>query len=97
MKFHSHQAWIGGLGCLLVLAAGAALGQTTGGASKPLPHLFRISSDAAGDTHIEEIKLSDKKRAQIPGVVVDFHLAMKPPAGRAAAANCAIRRRMNSR
>ena len=85
MKFHSHQAWSAGLGCLLVLAAGAALGQTTGGASKPLPHLFRIWSDSAGDTHIEEIKLSDKKRAKIPGVLVDFHLAVKPPDGRAAA------------
>jgi hypothetical protein len=85
MKLHTKQAWIGGFGCLLVLAAGAAVGQNIGGASKPLPHLFRIWSDSAGDTHIEEIKLSDKKRAKIPGVLVDFHLALKPPDGRAAA------------
>jgi hypothetical protein len=79
MKLHANKAWIGGLGCLLVLAAGAAVGQNIGGASKPLPHLFRIWSDSAGDTHIEEIKLSDKKRAKIPGALVDFHLGAVPP------------------
>ena len=79
MKLHANQAWIGGLGCLLTVAAGVAFGQAKGGTPPPLPHLFRIWSDSAGDTHIEEIKLSDKKRAKIPGALVDFHLAAVPP------------------
>jgi hypothetical protein len=81
MKLQKNQAWIGGLGCLLVLAAGPAFGQNKGGAPKPLPHLFWIWSNSAGDTHVEEIKLSDKKFAKIPGVLVEFHLGGKPPAG----------------
>ena len=79
MKLHANKVWKGGLGCLVALASGVAFGQTAGGTPPPLPHLFRIWSDAAGDTHIEEIKLSDKKRAKIPGALVDFHLGAVPP------------------
>lgn len=68
--------WMVGLGGLLVLATGIAVSQqrNAAGAPVPLPHLFRIWSDAGGDTHIEEIKLANNRAATIPGSTVDFHL-----------------------
>jgi len=53
-------AWVAGLAGLLFLAAGIVVGQQKKAAGVPMPppHLFRIWSDAKGDTHIEEIKLA---------------------------------------
>ena len=81
MKLHTNIAWIGGLGCLLALSSGVVFGQAKAATPAPSPNLFRLWSDSAGDTHVEEIKLSDKKFAKIPGVLVEFHLGGKPPAG----------------
>jgi hypothetical protein len=69
--------WIVGFTGLLALAAGIAVSQQkkAGGAALPPPHLFRIWSDAKGDTHIEEIKLAANRHAMIPGATVDFHLS----------------------
>jgi hypothetical protein len=69
-------AWVAGLAGLLFLAAGIVVGQQKKAAGVPMPppHLFRIWSDAKGDTHIEEIKLAANRHAMIPGATVDFHL-----------------------
>ncbi|HWA68911.1 MAG TPA: hypothetical protein VG821_03635 [Rhizomicrobium sp.] len=79
MKLHTNIAWIGGLGCLLALSSGVAFGQAKAATPAPSPNLFRLWSDSAGDTHVEKIKLSDKKLAKIPGATVDFHLGGIPP------------------
>jgi hypothetical protein len=38
----------------------------------PQPHLFHIWTDAKGDTHLEELKLANNRRAMIPGVTINF-------------------------
>lgn len=38
----------------------------------PQPHLFHLWTDAKGDTHLEEIKLANNKRAMIPGMTMNF-------------------------
>ncbi len=36
------------------------------------PHLFHIWTDAKGDTHLEELKLANNRRAMVPGVTINF-------------------------
>jgi hypothetical protein len=60
-----------GLSALLALATGIALSQKKP-VPPPQPHLFHIWSDAQGDTHLEEIKLANNKRAMIPGATLNF-------------------------
>ncbi len=57
---------------LVALAAGIGLSQQKAGVPAPQPHLFHIWTDAKGDTHLEEIKLSNNRRAMIPGVTMNF-------------------------
>ena len=61
----------------LALGAGVVMSQ-----QKPSdgPHLYRVWSDANGDTHLEEIDISTKGRVLIPGVVVNYS-GNTPPAG----------------
>ncbi len=61
-----------GLSGLLVLAAGVAVSQERKVMSPPQPHLFHFWSDAKGDTHLEEIKLGNNRRAMISGVTMNF-------------------------
>ncbi len=70
----SRTATIIGVSGLLVMATGIALSQQAKKAPvlPPQPHLFHFWSDAKGDTHVEEIKLANNKRALIPGVTVSF-------------------------
>ena len=44
------------------------------------PHLYRVWSDANGDTHLEAIDISTKGRVLIPGVVVNYS-GNTPPVG----------------
>ncbi len=67
-----HMPTIAGLGGLLMLAAGIAVSEEKKTALPPQPHLFHVWTDAKGDTHLEEIKLANNKRAMIPGATVNF-------------------------
>ena len=49
------------------------------------PRLYRVWSDANGDTHLEEIDIATKGRVLIPGVVMNFS-GNTPP--RTVARNC---------
>jgi len=61
----------------LVLAAGVVMSQQ----KRPEgPHLYRVWSDAKGDTHLEEIDITTKGRVLIPGAVMNFS-GNTPPAG----------------
>jgi len=62
---------IAGLASLLVLGMGIAVSQKKP-VPPPQPHLFHIWSDAKGDTHLEEIRLANNRRAMIPGVTMNF-------------------------
>jgi hypothetical protein len=44
------------------------------------PRLYRVWSDAKGDTHLEEINISTKGRVLIPGVVMNYS-GNTPPEG----------------
>lgn len=50
----------------------SGLGQNDAPHLPPQPHLFRLWTDANGESHIKEIKLGNNKRAMIPGVTMDF-------------------------
>ena len=59
------------LGALLLLGATAILSQTRQSAQDG-PRLYRIWSDAQGETHLEEINLATKGRPTIPGLTMNF-------------------------
>ncbi len=64
---------------LLVLGSGVGLSQlptAVGG-----PRLYRVWSDAKGETHLEEINIATKGRATIPGVVMNFSGVVTGPSG----------------
>src|SRR3569832_2242732 len=61
---------------VLVLGAGFVMSQKrTDG-----PRLYRVWSDARGDTHLEEIDISTMGRVVIPGIVMNYS-GNTPPAG----------------
>jgi hypothetical protein len=80
-----------GLSGLLVLAAGVAVSQEKKVMSPPQPHLFHFWSDAKGETHLEEIKLGNNRRAMIPGVTMNFSVCRR----RSARVCCIIRQPVN--
>ncbi|MEP6962847.1 MAG: hypothetical protein ABI995_12265 [Acidobacteriota bacterium] len=45
------------------------------------PRLYRVWSDASGDTHLEEINISTKGRVAIPGIVMNFSGVVSAPGG----------------
>jgi hypothetical protein len=49
-----------------------AFGQQASPVLPPQPHLFHLWTDAAGETHIQEIKLGNNRRPAIPGVTMNF-------------------------
>lgn len=49
-----------------------AFGQQDAPIPPPQPHLFRLWTDASGESHIKEIKLGNDKRPMIPGVTMNF-------------------------
>jgi hypothetical protein len=57
---------------VLLLAAGVAVSQKKGAPLPPQPHLFHLWTDDKGDTHVEEIKLANNRRAMIPGITMNF-------------------------
>jgi hypothetical protein len=65
-----------GLGVLL-FAAGVLTSQQKGSDG---PRLYRVWSDTAGDTHLEEIDITTKGRVLIPGAVMNYS-GNTPPAG----------------
>jgi len=64
---------------LAALAFGACLVMSQQRASDG-PRLYRVWSDANGDTHLEEIDITTRGRVLIPGVVVNY-AGNTPPAG----------------
>src|SRR6185295_10590313 len=59
------------LGAPLLLGATAILSQTRQSAPDG-PRLYRIWSDARGETHLEEINIATKGRPTIAGIVMNF-------------------------
>jgi len=59
---------------VVLLSIGVALSQQAkkAGTPPPQPHLFHLWTDAKGDTHMEEIKLSNNRRASITGITMNF-------------------------
>ena len=51
-------------------------GPTPGG-----PRLYRVWSDAQGETHLEEINIATKGRSTIPGIVMNFSGVVTAPGG----------------
>jgi hypothetical protein len=49
-----------------------AFGQQDAPILPPQPHLFRLWTDASGESHIKEIKLGNNKRPMIPGITMNF-------------------------
>jgi len=45
------------------------------------PRLYRVWSDAQGDTHLEEINIATKGRGTIPGIVMNFSGVVTGPGG----------------
>ena len=68
-----------GLGALL-LASGIVMSQQKQAAVDG-PRLYRVWSDAQGETHLEEINIATKGRATIPGVVMNFPGVATAPGG----------------
>ena len=63
----------------LLLAAGMLMSQRKS-AVPAGPRLYRVWSDANGDTHLEEIDISTKGRMLIPGIAMNF-TGNTPPTG----------------
>ena len=59
------------LGALVLLVATAILSQTKQ-STPDGPRLYRIWSDARGETHLEEINIATKGRPTIPGIIMNF-------------------------
>jgi len=53
----------------LVFAAGVVMSQQKGSDG---PRLYRVWSDAKGDTHLEEIDITTKGCVLIPGAVMNY-------------------------
>ncbi len=70
MKFR--YPWIVALAGLLIASGIAISQQKKTPVLPPQPHLFHIWTDAKGDTHLEELKLANNRRAMIPGVTINF-------------------------
>src|SRR3954466_3555945 len=68
------------LGSLLLLASGVVMSQQKQAAADG-PRLYRVWSDAKGDTHLEEINIATKGRETIPGIVMNFPGAVTGPGG----------------
>jgi hypothetical protein len=66
------------LAAILSIGAGVLLSQSK---QADGPRLYRVWSDAQGDTHLEEIDITTKGRPVIPGVVVNFPGAVTGPNG----------------
>jgi hypothetical protein len=45
------------------------------------PRLYRVWSDAQGETHLEEINIATKGRSTIPGMVMNFSGVVTGPGG----------------
>jgi len=45
------------------------------------PRLYRVWSDAQGETHLEEINIATKGRGTIPGIVMNFSGVVTSPGG----------------
>ena len=45
------------------------------------PRLYRVWSDAQGETHLEEINIATKGRSTIPGIVMNFSGVVTAPGG----------------
>ena len=45
------------------------------------PRLYRVWSDAQGETHLEEIDIATKGRSTIPGIVMNFSGVVTGPGG----------------
>ena len=66
------------LGALVLLGATAILSQTRPSATDG-PRLYRIWSDARGETHLEEINIATRGRPAIPGITMNFAGAAAGP------------------
>ena len=45
------------------------------------PRLYRVWSDAQGETHLEEINIATEGRGKIPGIVMNFSGVVTGPGG----------------
>ena len=68
------------LSALLLLGAGVVMSQQKQGAVDG-PRLYRVWSDAKGETHLEEINIATKGRATISGIVLNFSGVVTGPGG----------------
>ena len=68
------------LGALVLLVATAILSQTKQ-STPDGPRLYRIWSDARGETHLEEINIATKGRPTIPGIIMNFSGVVTGPDG----------------
>lgn len=66
---------------MLLLGAGVLVSQNKQ-ASPDGPRLYRVWSDAQGETHLEEINIATKGRPLIPGIVMNFSGAVVEPGSR---------------
>jgi hypothetical protein len=64
----------------LLLAAGVVMSQQRQ-ATADGPRLYRVWSDAKGETHLEEINIATKGRETIPGIVMKFSGVVTGPGG----------------
>ena len=69
-----------GLSALLLVGSGVLLSQQKQAAVDG-PRLYRVWSDAKGDTHLEEINIATKGRVTIPGIVLNFSGVVTGPGG----------------
>lgn len=63
-----------------VLVLGASFVMSQKRTTQDGPRLYRVWSDARGDTHLEEIDISTMGRVVIPGVVMNY-TGNTPPTG----------------
>ena len=68
------------LGALLLLGSGVVMSQQKQAAADG-PRLYRVWSDAKGETHLEEINIATKGRTTIPGIVMNFSGGVTGPGG----------------
>jgi hypothetical protein len=68
------------LSALLLLASGVVMSQQKQAAADG-PRLYRVWSDAKGETHLEEINIATKGRDTIPGIVMNFSGVVTGPGG----------------
>jgi len=68
-----------GLSALLLVGSGVVMSQQQ--AAVEGPRLYRVWSDAKGDTHLEEVNIATKGRVTIPGIVLNFSGVVTGPGG----------------